>query len=206
MNKVKVFTKIIGNNKIYLQCLESLSKQAEFLLNLLEDELRNINVLQDNYKIQIGWSIYIISKQNEGFVILAPDYKRNPFKDRSSDLTIPLMIQCQQNDMLKKANVQGEPISFQDTMIILKDTLNSDMLYLERKDVCKKGDSGWYLGLVDDKKDTRSIDDYKSIYIFQLLELKPELLQLLSLPIGCLAIIKGDSIVEVLDSQNNRIL
>lgn len=206
MNKIKVFSKTLGNKKISLQCIGSLSKQAEFLLSLIEIEYKSINVLQDNYKIQIGWSIYIISGQNEEFVILSPDYNQNPFKDMKSDLTIPLMIQAQQNEMLRKTKVQSEPVSFQDTMVILKDALKSDLLYLERKEICKKGDSGWYLGLLDDKNEARGIEDYQSIYIFQLLQLKPALLQLLTLPVGCIAIIDGDSIVEVVDNEDNRIL
>jgi len=206
MNKTRVFSKTIGNKRLSLKCINSLSKQAEFLLNLIEAEYKQINVLQDNYKIQVGWSIYIISEQNEEFVILSPDHNQNPFKDITSDLTISLMIQAQQNEMLRKANIQGEPISFQDTMVILKEALKSDLLYLERKEICKKGDSGWYLGLLDDKSESRSSEDYQAIYIFQLLQLKPELLQLLTLPVGCIAIINGDTIVEVVDSEDNRIL
>ena len=111
------------------------------------------------------------------------------------------------NGMLKKTNIKGNPISFQDTLILLKDALESEYLYLERKEKCKEGDSGWYVGLVEDnKKGNRKVEDYIKIYVYELLQFKPQLLKLLVLPTGCLAVVNGEEIVEVIDKNNNKIL
>ncbi|MFZ5986771.1 MAG: immunity protein Imm33 domain-containing protein [Bacillota bacterium] len=205
-NEVKVFSRKINNKNVSLQCIENLSGQAEFLLELIEQEQEHTNVLKDNFKIQVGWSIYTVKEQNGGFILLSPDYEKNPFQDTTKDLSLSIFVQVQQNIILKKANVDGEPVSFQDTIVVLKDALNSDSVYMERKEKCKKGDSGWYLGLIEDDVIPRTVEDYKAIYTFQLLQLKPHLLQLLSLPTGCLAIINGTKIEEVIDSNDNRLI
>jgi hypothetical protein len=207
MDKISTFTTIIQNKKVSLQCSDSLSEQAGFLLELLEDEQEQTNILQNNFKIQIGWSIYFIEECNGEYKILVPDYKKDPFTNKSSDISLPILIQLQQNHILRRADRDGQAISFKDTLVVLKDALEADFVYLERKEKCEEGDSGWYLGLIkDDKKGNRKVDDYKRIYVYELLQCKPQLLQLLALPTGSFAVIEGEDIVEVVDENNNKIL
>lgn len=58
--------------------------------------------LKDKFKVQVGWSIFIIVEYSEGFDIVAPDYIRNPFSESTDDLTISVWIQLEQGTPLNK--------------------------------------------------------------------------------------------------------
>lgn len=206
-NEIIQLTKKIDNKIVSLRCSEALSSQGEFLLSVIEEEQRNKDILKDNYKLQIGWSFYILLRQDDSFKVLTPDYRRNPFEDMTPDVTLALFIQAQQNQLLRKSNVHGEPVSFQDKIVVLKDALTADLVYLERSSDYKQGDSGWYIGLVKDPNNSlRTAKDYQAIYVYQLLQYKPYVLQLLTLPKGSMAIVNGDEIIEVVDENNNKLL
>jgi hypothetical protein len=192
------FSRIIDGKNVIVYSNELLSGQVDFLFNLIENTQKNI--LQD------GWSIYTVTKDNNDFIIKAPDYTKNPLIDTTDAISMSLLVQTQQNDILHQTNMEGQQVSFQDTLTILKDALHAHDFYFERQEV-KQGNSGWYLGLLnDDSSLVRTADDYISVYTYQLLELKLQLVKLLSLPVGCLAVIKNNDIYEVVDVDNKKIL
>ena len=205
---IKKFTKIIDGKNVNTYCDETLSVQAESILEMIGNTQKSKNILQDGYKIQIGWSMYFINLIDGELAITIPDYKKNPFKDTESDISLAVLVQMQQNDMLRQTNMEGEYVTFQDTMIILKDALDSSDLFFVREETEKAKDSGWYLGLLSDaeNRESRPVSDYISVHTYQLLTIKPELLKLLFLPTGSMAIIKYDEITEILDADNNLIL
>ncbi|EOO17046.1 hypothetical protein IGA_03227 [Bacillus cereus HuA3-9] len=85
---MKTIVKNIGGKNIIATAEEHLSPQIEKLLYLLtkvED-----NKLVDGFSIQVGWSLFILSKCEDGYRIIVPDYTKNPFKDTTEDLTIAL--------------------------------------------------------------------------------------------------------------------
>lgn len=204
--KIHRFNKNIDGRNVIVHCNEALSTQAEFILDIIEEEQKKKDVLQNGYKIQIGWSLYFIIKSDDSFILNTPDFSKDPFADITNDVSAALLVQMQQNDILRHTKTQGTPVSFQDKLIILKDALNSQNIYFVREEL-KQGDSGWYLGLLnDDESGNRTEQDYISIYTYQLLELKPQLLKLLALPVGCIAVIKNNEIFEIVDSNNMKIL
>lgn len=203
---LKVYSRVINNILVSFKCSEDLSSHAEFLFDIISGEQDNKNILIDNFKIQIGWTFYIFKENENEFMILSPDYKSNPFKDTTEDLTVSLFVQAQQFALIRKMNVECEEVSFQDTLMVLKQAINAELVYIERKEHTREKDSGWYLGLVNDEDNSHAIEDYQCIYVFQLLKYKPQLLQLLFLPVGYLVVINGDTIEEVIDKDDKRIL
>jgi hypothetical protein len=199
------FSKTIGGKTISIFCASELSSQAEYLLSVLDDETRGS--IRDGYIIQMGWSMFIIKQTGDEYILNTPDFFGNPFTDTTIDATTAIAIQMQQNDILRQAKIEGAQVSFQDTVVILKDALEANALYFERQATDTEGDSGWYLGLLEDNDSSeRPPSDYISVYTYQLLTIKPLLLKLLALPAGCIAVIMNDEIVEVVDSNDERIL
>ena len=74
-------------------------------------------------------------------------------------------------------------------------------LYLERTGSDSPGDSGWYIGTIDD----REIHDYEGIRIADLLEMRPDLGEILDLPAGYLIVLNGDSVEAVFDPNNELV-
>ncbi|PLS19259.1 hypothetical protein CVD28_02275 [Bacillus sp. M6-12] len=205
-NQTVRLSKPIGKQKVSLTCLEHLSTQGNFLLDLIEKEHKTYDILKDNYKIQVGWSFYILCLHDGVFSVLSPDHISNPFKETTEDLSLSLFVQVQQNEVLKKAKIQGESVSFQDTILVHKDALKSDSLCLERMDGRQSGESGWFIGTLDDTDSSSTTEnDFKQIYVYELLHSKPELMKFLSLPTGCLVVLENKEIT-VLDTKNERLL
>lgn len=186
------------DNKLFIVKIESyLSEQAKSLLQLISRI--EVEKLKNNSKIQIGWSIFTILEEYDGIHIVAPDYKKNPFKDMTEDLTIPLWVQLEQGQFLKKLNLYGEMISFQDKIIGEKGILELDNIYLERNKEHEKGDSGWYIGSVNESSSSEELEVY---YAYQLLKIRPSLIQVLAIPSGHMAVFNKDKIEAILDEND----
>ena len=180
---------------------EYLREQAEALIEIIGNV--ETSKLRDKFKVQIGWSIFTIVEDNEGFSILAPDYSRNPFTESTYDLTIPLWIQLEQGTFLNKLKLDGEVISFQDKIVCAKGVLSIDSIYLERSKEHEKGDSGWYIGPVDESIAT---DELEAYYAYQLLKVRPSIIKMLALPSGYITVIVKDEIKAVLDENDIDVL
>jgi hypothetical protein len=180
---------------------EYLREQAEALLQIIGNI--ESSKLKDKFKIQVGWSIFTIVEDNDGFNIVAPDYKTNPFSESTDDLTIPLWIQLEQSTLVNKLKLDGEMISFQDKIVCSKGVLSLDNIYLERSKEHEKGDSGWYIGPVDESIAT---DELEAYYAYQLLKIRPSIIKTLALPSGYMAVLEKDELKAVLDENDIDVL
>lgn len=180
---------------------EYLREQAEALLEMIGNI--EASKLKDKFKVQVGWNIFTIVVDDEGFKILAPNYSTNPFIESTDDLTIPLWIQLEQGILLNKLKLDGEMISFEDKIICAKGVLLIDNIYLERSKEHEKGDSGWYIGPVDESIST---DELEAYYAYQLLKLRPSIIKMLALPSGYMAVIEKDEVKAVLDENDIDVL
>lgn len=203
---IKKCKKNINNKNVEFQCDDALQMFAESFFDLLEKEEAEYSIIKDNYTIQIGWSFYFINKgEDNTYIISSPDYDKNPFEDKSENLTKSFYIQMMQNELLHKTGCMGSPATFQDTIVVLKDAMEFKDVYMHRTSESKDGDCGWYIGLLDDPKDEHPVEDYTRIYTYELLKYNPELLKVLTLDVGCIAIFKDGKLVEIADKDDNKI-
>ena len=118
---IKIYKKNINNKKVEIQCDDTLKRFVDSFFDLLSKQEAEHSVIEDNYTIQIGWTFYFIKKYGDNvYSISAPDYDKNPFKDRSKNLTKPFNIQVMQNILLHKTKCKVSTTTFQDTIIFLK--------------------------------------------------------------------------------------
>lgn len=192
-------TKLIGNRLFCASCEEQLSLQADWLLDLLQRLENEKGSLKDGSKIQVGWTILTIRQSENEAIVLAPDYNKNPFVDTTEDLTLSLFVQLKQNYCLNRMKLDGEPALFQDKFVAAAGALQTEHVYLERSNQRVAGDSGWYLGRVEGSEQDQSLEAY---YVFQLLKLRPSLLQALAIPRGHLVVFNGNEIEAVLDDKD----
>lgn len=182
----------------------------EDIINIFEQiliqEENKYKIIEDNKILQLGFNYYKIEKVKDEFQIYAIDYNKNPFKDFTEDLTQALDIMRNQLLITKKTGlISDEIISFQDTMLVKKSALNSKELYLEKQQLKQENDSGWYMGSLNDTEKSDNPDDYTVIKLYELLNICPQALAILNLPVGTLAIIKNNEIVGISDSNNNEV-
>lgn len=183
---------------------------TEDIVNLFEETLTTqddkYNTIDDNKIIQIGFNFYKIKEINNEFQIFAVNYKEDPFKDFTEDLTLSLDIMKNQLLITKKTGlISDEAISFQDTIFVKKTALKSNNLYFEKQVKKQDNDSGWYMGNLDDKDKSNNPEDYTTIKMYELLKICPMGIAILNLPVGAMAIIKNNEIIGICDSNNKEV-
>jgi len=174
-------------------------QQLDWLISFLKNLADEGDIIRDGASIQFGWTIFFIKRIDNDLIVYAPDFNRNPFQDRTDNLTLALEIQAEQNDILHKLGIEGQSINFQDKVVIAKGVLSERRIYLERKSNVPKWDSGWYVGLIDNKNIERTLE---AIYVYQLLKIRQSLLRVFSLPAGYLVVFDGDEIEAILDKND----
>lgn len=180
------------------------------IVNLFEETMKkeeeNYNIINDDKIIQIGFNFYKIKNVNNEFQIVTVNYKENPFKDFTEDLTLSLDIMKNQLLITKKTGlISDEAISFQYTILVKKTALTSNNLYFEKQVKKQDNDSGWYMGNLDDKDKSNNPEDYTTIKLYELLKICPMGISILNLPVGAMAIIKNNEIVGICDSNNKEV-
>ncbi len=195
--------KVIKNiNGIELSvCVEAFFReQAEALLEIISGI--NCSDYKDGYRIQIGFSIFTMYKNENGYSILAPDYSKNPLTDNTEDLSAALIIQLEQGMFLHSVGLEGEQVSYLDKIVCNKGVLDTDKIYMERTDGYKKGDSGWYIGAVEGNNQSEELEAF---YAFQVIKSRPSIIKVLALPSGYLAVFNGDELEAVVNERNEEI-
>lgn len=194
---MKKFEKIIMGKTIIMTAQKELEPQIEILFAKLEQVDRN--KLIHGFSLQVGWSVYYLHERETGnFILTSPDYSRNPFEDTTKDLTLALWVQLDQGHFLRKLNVDGLSIKFSDKIILSKGVLELEKIYLQRNGDIEVGDSGWYIGPVEDDN---TIELY-ALYAYQLLKIKPEIIQVLALPNDYMVVLENNEIKAVLNEND----
>ena len=97
----------------------------------------------------------------------------------------------------------GEGNSFRDKVVVAKNILEVDSIYLQRSGGAERGDSGWYIGPVNEEDDTEELEAF---YVYQLLKIRPSLIQVLALPYEYMVIFERDQVKAVLNERDEDIL
>lgn len=187
---------------------ESLYPQVQTLFQVI----KNIppENIKNGYKIEIGFSVFILIKNGNDYCIVVPDYTRSPFYDNTEDLTIALWVQLEQTELLRLYNVEGEAVRFDDEIIVAENAFQDNLISMQRFSDFGKGVSGWCIERIEKSDDGQfhnlSTIEYKSYYVYQLLKIRPALIKALVLPYGFIVVFEGDNIIEILNEQNDSII
>lgn len=194
---MKKFEKTIMGKTIKGTAEKELQSQIEILFAILEQV--EPNKLIHGFSLQVGWSVYYLyERETRDFILTTPDYTKNPFEDITEDLTLALWVQLEQDHFLRKINVDGSSIKFSNKIILSKGVLELEKIYLQRNGNVEKGDSGWYIGPVEDDNTT----ELYALYAYQLLKIRPEIIQVLALPNDYMVIFEGNEIKAVINDND----
>ena len=96
---MNTYTKEINGIKYTIKVDDMLYFQSQALWRAISDI--PVGRLKDGFKIQIGFSLYILQKAISGYCIVTPDYEPTPFLKVTEDLTLAFWIQMEQLDMFQ---------------------------------------------------------------------------------------------------------
>lgn len=205
MNYVNTYTNDINGTIYTIKVDDSLSFQSQILWKAIQDI--PANKLRDGFKIEIGFSVYILRKNEIGYSVVSPNYETTPFSEITEDLTLAFLIQMEQLTILQKYHMNGERIRFDDEIAVAKNSIAKPQICMQRfRDL---GGSGWCVNEISQSEDGTffivDASEYESIYAYQLLSMRPSILKILMLPYDYLIVLNGDDIVEILNDKNERI-
>lgn len=195
---------MINGIVFYINADEALMPMAD----VLAQAMKNIPVerICDDYKFEIGFSVYICKQTDNGFTLVAPDYLNHPLLNTTEDLTVPLWILTEQTSFLREFNIEGVPTRFDKEIVIAENALSSSLICLQRFSDLGKGASGWCVESIEKKQDgkyyTIETSKYHSCYAYELLQSRKALIKALAFPYGYIIVFDGDSIIEILDENN----
>lgn len=185
---------------------DALYFQSQLLWKTIQDI--PADEIKDGFKIEIGFSLYILQKSESGYDVVVPDYESTPFSEVTEDLTLAFLIQMEQIELLQKYRINGESIRFDDEIAVVKGSVDKPKICMQR--FRELGGSGWCLNEISQSEDGSfsnvETDEYESIYAYQLLNMRPPLLKVLMLPYDYFIVFDGDDIVEILNENDESIL
>ncbi len=103
--------------------------------------------------------------------------------------------------IIKKQKIKTDEPARDLKVIIAKVKEPVGRYYLERIRCTDSADSGWYIG----PPAAEAVEGYEAIRVADLLELKPAWLDVVTLPVGSLVIVDGNSIEALIDPADNLI-
>lgn len=203
---MNTYTEEINGIKYIIKVDDVLYFQSQLLWKTIHDI--PVEELKDGFKIEIGFSLYILQKSESGYYVVSPDYESTPFSEITEDLTLAFLIQMEQLDLLQKYHISGESIRFDDEIAVAKGSIDKPKICMQRfRDL---GGSGWCLNEISQSEDGSfsnvETDEYESIYAYQLLNMRPSRLKILMLPYDYIIVFDGDDIVEILNENGESIL
>ena len=169
----------------------------------------NTDIFDSKFVLGFGWSFFYTSERkdkdgNAFYVVETNDYKKNPFKDRTDDVTLALMAQNMQVEAVGMSQVKPEVTTFRDTILVLKEAMNATDVYMNRTEPSKNGDSGWYFGLLNDpNEENHKPEDYLKLHSFELFKFRSEALRVLQLPVGTVAVFHDNDMTALVDGNDN---
>lgn len=202
------FEATIQDKKVKMFADFPLKNAAGAIVKTLAQISQKTNIFTGKFVMCFGWAYFFLDKREdengeEFWVIQTTDFKKNPMTDKSDNVTASLMVQNMQIETIQTAKVQPEATTFKDTVVVLKEAINAKDVYLNRTQPEKKGDSGWYFGLLNDpNEDNHSSEDYTVIASYEFLKLRPAALRVLQMPIGTVAVIHENEITALVDKDD----
>lgn len=84
-------------------------------------------------------------------------------------------------------------MKFNDKIVIAKNRLPQETVYLQRSSGCDEGDSGWYIGPINEEVS----GEFEIIYAYELLKMKPAIIQVLALPYNYLVVFEKEKMKAI---------
>ncbi len=185
-----------------------LQAAATAVLRTLNNVSDQIDIFQKSFMLTYGWAAFFLDerKDDDGNVFYAVqtlDYLKNP-NQKIDDCGLALTIQNMQINTNKKAGVEKpEVATFRDKVLVLKEAVDAQDVYMNRSEATSNGDSGWYFGLLNDEREGQhEPDELVSVPSLELLRFRGEALRVLQMPVGTLAVFHGAEMSALVDGDD----
>jgi hypothetical protein len=195
----------LGHIQLIVNCDSDYQAQVDDLFAKLVELDKKGPSLGNGTAIDFGWSRLVLKGSKTELVVNEPDFFHDPFHHFLPRVDFTMKVLISQVSILNYLQIEGVTASFSDQVILRKNCLNKDKIYLERSEDIQERDSGWYIAEVDTINGDDSLENYENMYVYQLLQRRPEIMQLLALPPGYMVVMVKDSIIQVFNPEGKDV-
>lgn len=193
----------VGDRNVAVHYGRILATQGDWLDGVVRGIAaeRGADFFTPGRRIQLGWSILTLVEVKGELQLHEPDFSRDPFTDTRKDLSCTLVVIGEQNDVVNPLGVEPLPVTFQDKITVTLGSLDAEEISVQRK---KPGEhsSGWVTYFLEKQSGE---PDYGWVYVYHLLEMRPGLLKVLTLPVGYIAVFTGNDLERIVDDQDQQV-
>jgi hypothetical protein len=190
----------IGGVRLVIRALPEFKRQVEWLFRMIQNAHSDGLQLGEGVRLQAGWSVLTLRKQpDDSLLVCEPDFLGNPFVDESDSVRWSFEIPLRQNAFASHVEAGQRAISFQDKIVMQKNVFNAASLVFTRSEP-RPGDSGWFIAA---RAKYANGAELEAIYAYQLIALKPAVLDAMTLPEGYMVMVEGEKIAAVADPEDH---
>ncbi|HEY4001258.1 MAG TPA: hypothetical protein VGO93_20470 [Candidatus Xenobia bacterium] len=164
--------------------------------------LRNIEELQDGFRVQFGWSHVVLRQNGETYRVEEPDFNGDPYQGMRPDVTLTLLIAAWQAMVCRRVGAVGPDVTWEDDLVMAGDALGEDRVFMKREAPTESTPSLWYLGAVREAKARLQPSMVRGYQVWQR---RPCLVTVLCLPPEYLCVFEGDKLHGIADPHNQEV-
>jgi hypothetical protein len=178
--------------------------EAESVLQLVSQLDASGSAIVDGASIPLGWSQLTVRARDhrrevsDDLVLCEPRFDGDPRTELRDDITQTLAVLRAQATFVQRIGAASQPTAFDREVTVACGVLHQRRLFAERREATGDHDSGWFIGPRDLPGDV----ECTTVRVYELLMLRPALLQVLALPVGYLVAFDGDDVETVLDTHD----
>jgi hypothetical protein len=177
---------------------------AEHVLDTLE-QLARREPMRAGLRVRFGWSqLTLIGTDGGDLTVCEPDFDRDPLRDTRPRLETTLDVIAAQATFVRHTGLAPVDVFFDQYLVVARGALAASAVQLYRDPAARADDSGWSVTAQGSPPAEDAADAWDGARVFTLLRSRPSLLRVLALPPGCVVVLEGDRVTDVLDSGGRK--
>ena len=192
---------------IEVRCDDKLREQGQWLADTIAGFEARGGRLGDGVAVEVGWTTFVLRVEPDGsLLVYEPEYGADPFKTVRPEVTVSLTILAAQIDMLRALSLTPVPCRFDQKLIVRKGALDGARVFANRREPNGE-DSGWYIGPAHNGHagEPPKAEDLESMWLYQLVRRRPEILYALALPVGYTVVWNGNNVEALADPRGRNL-
>jgi hypothetical protein len=188
----------IGSGVVVLECSDAFSELAGSVFDMFEQLDRTGPPLKDGSRIQLGFSELTLRAEDNKLRVCEPDFSGDISQIRAN-IDITLSVLKEQVSALHAAGEEGTDVLFTDWVAVSRGAIEAPNVFLKRDLPLSKVDSGWFIGRLEDLEAAKPAEEVDAKHVYEVLRMRPRLVDVMTLPVGYLVIIRGQRVQAMLD-------
>jgi hypothetical protein len=197
-------SRIIAGTRVNISCALWQKPLAEDVLATLE-QIATTGELRAGTRVRYGWSVLTLCEHGPGrLLVCEPDFASDPFQNVRPRLDTTLDVIAKQTSFTRRVRVTPVDVGFEQYIVVRHGVLAARYVQLSRTTPSASDDSGWSMFSADETSPPEDPEDFDVKLVYEMLSLRPIVMQVLVLPPGFVVVLDADLITAVFDAEGKE--